>query len=176
METPPLRLKGFPAGPVAQAPFRALRLELEEFHADYCHALDNGRIEEWPGFFAKDALYRITARENAEAGLPVGLVYCEGLAMIKDRAFAIAGTAMFAPRYLLHMVSNLRIAEVDGAGGIAAEANYLVLQTLIDEDTTIHQAGRYFDRFVRAGERLLLKERHCVYDTLRIDNSLVYPV
>lgn len=176
METPPLRVKGFPRGAVAQAPFRALRLELEEFHAEYCHALDNNDIEAWPGFFADDALYRITARENAEADLPVGLVYCEGLAMIKDRAFAIAKTAMFAPRYLLHMVSNLRITAADASGAISAEANYLVLQTLVDEDTRIHQAGRYFDRFVRANGRLLLKERHCVYDTLRIDNSLVYPV
>ncbi|HUI19139.1 MAG TPA: aromatic-ring-hydroxylating dioxygenase subunit beta [Alphaproteobacteria bacterium] len=176
METAPVRVKGFPVGPVAQAPFRELRREIEEFHAEYCYVLDNNDIERWPRFFAEDALYRITARENAEGDLPVGLVYCEGLAMIKDRAFAIAHTAMFAPRYLQHIVTNLRVTGAEAAGTISAEANYLVLQTLIDEDTRILQAGRYFDRFVRGGDRLLLKERHCVYDTLRIDNSLVYPV
>ncbi len=176
METAPLRLAGFPEGPVVQAAFRELRSRIEEFHAEYCYVLDNGRIEEWPRFFAEDALYRITARENAEAGLPVGLVYCEGIAMIRDRAFAIAHTAMFAPRYLLHMVSNVRVTAASAQGEIAAEANYLVLQTLLDEETRILQAGRYFDRFTRHDERLLLKERHCVYDTIRIDNSLVYPV
>ena len=176
METPPVRVAGFPAGAVAQAPFRELRREIEEFHAEYCYVLDNGKIEEWPRFFTEDALYRITARENAEAGLPVGLVYCEGLAMIKDRAFAIAHTAMFAPRYLRHMVTNLRVTGRDAQGLISAEANYLMLQTLVDEDTGILQAGRYFDRFLRASAGLLLRERHCVYDTLRIDNSLVYPV
>lgn len=108
--------------------------------------------------------------------MPVGLVYCEGLAMIKDRAFAIERTAMFAPRYLQHMVSNVRITGKETDGTITAEANYLVLQTLVDEFTEIHQAGRYFDRFVEEGGQLLLKERHCVYDTLRINNSLVYPV
>ncbi len=51
-----------------------------------------------------------------------------------------------------------------------------MLQTLVDERTTLHQAGRYYDRFVRAGRRLLLRERHCVYDTLLIDNALVMPV
>ncbi|MBV9521743.1 MAG: hypothetical protein JO010_03050 [Alphaproteobacteria bacterium] len=46
-------------------------------------------------------------------------------------------------------------------------------RTLVDGRTTIHQAGRYFDRFARGDGRLLLKERHCVYGTLLIDNSLM---
>jgi 3-phenylpropionate/cinnamic acid dioxygenase small subunit len=82
---------------------------------------------------------------------------------------------MFAPRYLLHYVTNTRILAISD-DFVSAQANYIVLQTLVDERTTIHQAGRYFDRFLRAGGRLLLKERQCVYDTLLIDNSLVLPV
>jgi anthranilate 1,2-dioxygenase small subunit len=152
-----------------------LRLEIEAFHAAYCAALDEGRLADWPRFFTEDARYRITARENEEAGLPVGLVYCEGRAMLEDRALALAKTEMFAPRYLRHYVSNVRVLGVE-AGIIFAAANYLVLQTLVDRPTTIHQAGRYADRFVRAGEHLLLRERHCVYDTLVIDNALVLPV
>ena len=168
-------LPGFEAQPLDRDAARALRLEIEEFHADYCAALDEGRIADWPGFFAEDAVYRITARENAEAALPVGLVYCEGMGMLRDRALAIAKTEMFAPRYLQHHVNNVRVlAAADGF--VAAQANYLVLQTLVDEPTTLHQAGRYYDRFVRTRGRLLLRERHCVYDTLLIDNSLVMPV
>jgi anthranilate 1,2-dioxygenase small subunit len=152
-----------------------LRLEIEAFHADYCAALDEGRLSDWPRFFTVDALYRITARENEDAGLPVGLVYCEGRAMLEDRALALTKTEMFAPRYLRHYVSNVRVLAVE-AGAIAAAANYLVVQTLVDQRTTIHQAGRYADRFVREREHLLLRERHCVYDTLLIDNALVMPV
>jgi 3-phenylpropionate/cinnamic acid dioxygenase small subunit len=154
---------------------RQYRLAIEEFHAEYCAALDDGRIADWPAFFTEDALYRITGRENWEAGLPVGLVYCDGQGMLRDRALAIAKTEMFAPRYLRHHVTNVRVTGIAG-GIIAAQANYLVLQTLVDEPTTIHQAGSYFDRFVEAGGRLLLRERHCVYDSLLIDNSLVMPV
>ena len=163
------------SGAPASAETLLLRLEVEAFHAAYCAALDEGRIADWPRFFTEDALYRITARENEDAGLPVGLVYCEGRAMLEDRAFALAKTEMFAPRYLLHYVTNIRILGIED-GVIAAAANYLVLQTLVDERTAIHQAGRYSDRFVRAGQRLLLRERHCVYDTLLIDNALVMPV
>ena len=168
-------LRGFEPRPVPPDLARAARFDVEEFHTDYCAVLDAGHIEDWPQFFTDDAVFRITGRENADAAMPVGLVYCEGMGMLRDRAFAIAKTAMFAPRYLLHYVANTRILGIDD-GIISAQSNYLVLQTLVDEKTTIHQAGRYFDRFVRAGTRLLIKERHCVYDTLLIDNSLVLPV
>jgi anthranilate 1,2-dioxygenase small subunit len=168
-------LAGFEKGTLDPEVSRALRVEIEEFHAEYCAALDEARIADWPGFFTADAVYRITARENVDAGLPVGLVYCEGMGMLRDRALAIAKTAMFAPRYLLHHVSNVRVLSA-ADGIVAAQANYLVLQTLVDESTTLHQAGRYYDRFGRAAGRLLLRERHCVYDTLLIDNSLVLPV
>ena len=170
-----MMIQGFAPAPVAPDIARAARLDIEAFHTEYSAVLDALRIEEWPRFFTEDALYRITARENADTGLPVGLVYCEGMGMLRDRAFAIAKTAMFAPRYLLHYVANTRILGITD-GVVAAQSNYLVLQTLVDEKTTIHQAGRYFDRFVRAGTRLVIKERHCVYDTLLIDNSLVLPV
>src|SRR5690606_19124602 len=70
----------------------ALRHEIEEFNADYCATLDANDVESWPEFFTEDGLYRVTARENAELGLPVGLVYAEGRAMMHDRAVAIART------------------------------------------------------------------------------------
>ena len=46
---------------------RDLRLEIEEFHTEYCAMLDRGALDNWVDFFAEDALYRITSRENADA-------------------------------------------------------------------------------------------------------------
>lgn len=158
------------------ASLRELRLEIEEFNAEYAAVLDAGRVQDWPQFFADDAVYRITGRENADAGLPVGLVYCEGIGMIRDRALAISRTTMFAPRYLLHQVTNTRVLAVEPSGEISAEANYALFETLVDEKTTLQQVGRYHDRFVRQDGRLKLKARHCVYDSLIIDTALIYPV
>lgn len=158
------------------ASLRELRLEIEEFNAEYAAALDAGRVQDWPKFFADDAVYRITARENADAGLPVGLVYCEGIGMIRDRALAISRTTMFAPRYLLHQVTNTRVLSIDPAGEVAAESSYALFETLVDEKTVLQQVGRYHDRFVRQAGRLKLKARHCVYDSLIIDTALIYPV
>jgi 3-phenylpropionate/cinnamic acid dioxygenase small subunit len=154
---------------------RETRMEIEEFHADYCWTLDCGDVERWPEYFTDDAVYRITARENADAGLPVGLVYADSKAMIRDRAFAIKHTQMYAPRTLQHLVTNVRVLQVTG-DAIKAQSNYLLLQTLVDGPTTIQQSGRYYDTFVRKGAKLLLKERQCIYDTVLIANDLVLPV
>jgi len=155
-----------------------LRLEIDELNIAYCRALDEGRLMDWVELFSEDARYVVTARENHDAGLPVGLVYCEGKGMIHDRAFAILETAMYAPRYLRHLVSNLHILGISPDGAVETESNYLLLQTLMDRpEPRLQQVGRYLDRYLRTPEgRLLLAERICVYDSLLVDNALVYPV
>ena len=164
--------------PSTLRPARALelRLEIESFHAEYCAVLDAGAVEQWPRFFTEDAIYRITARENAELNLPVGLVYAQGIGMMRDRAAAIANTQMFAPRYNLHLVTNTRVIEETAVGEILAQANFLLLQTLVEGPTTIHMAGTYHDRYRRVGHTLLLAERQAIYDSTIIANDLVYPV
>jgi len=166
---------GYDMAPADPREVREVRLEIEEFHADYCWTLDCGDVERWPEYFTDDAVYRITARENADAGLPVGLVYADSKAMIRDRAFAIKHTQMYAPRTMQHLVTNVRVLEVKG-DAIKAQSNYLLLQTLVDGPTTIQQSGRYYDTFARKGGKLLLKERQCIYDTVLIANDLVLPV
>ncbi|MBI3513253.1 MAG: aromatic-ring-hydroxylating dioxygenase subunit beta [Proteobacteria bacterium] len=168
-------LKGFAATQVPIDAARIARFEIEEFNTAYAATLDAGKVEDWPAFFTDDALYRITGRDNADADLPVGLVLCEGIGMFKDRALAIATTMMFAPRYLQHHITNVRVLALDGEV-ITATANYALYQTLVDERTTLQQIGRYYDRFVRRDGTLLLQERHCVYDSLIIDTALIYPV
>ncbi len=149
---------------------------VERFNVDYARVLDEGELGAWPAFFTEDALYVVTARENFDADLPVGLIYCEGRAMLKDRAFALLNTTMFAPRYLRHFVTNVWVGQGEAAE-FEAGANYLLTRVLVDEPTaTIHQVGRYIDRFVESDGGLLLAKRICVYDDALIDNALVLPV
>lgn len=155
---------------------RELRTQVEEFNTEYCAVLDANEIEQWPEFFVEDCLYRVTSRENADANLPVGLVYCEGRAMLHDRAVAINRTQMFAPRSMLHVCGNVRIMSAESKDGFTAQTNFMLLQTLVESPTTIHLAGHYYDRFVRVAGRLKLKERQVVYDTTIIATDVVYPV
>lgn len=164
-----------PSGPdLDRALRRELAFAIEEFNADYADTLDRGAIEEWPAFFSDDGIYRLIARDNADAGLPLSLMSCEGMGMLKDRAYAIAHTEMFAPRYTLHQITQLRVTEFDGTI-ITAQANYVIYETLIDEPTRLLQCGRYRDKFLMAADRLLLKERHCIYDTVLVPTCIVYP-
>lgn len=158
------------------AEMRELRLEIEDFNAEYAHVLDEGDLYDWPEFFTDDGIYRITGRENADAGLPIGLIYCDGKGMLIDRTRAIVKTTMHAPRYLRHYNSNVRILHIGDAGEIHSRSNYLVIETLMEDESRIFQAGRYDDVFARTDAGLRLKKRDCVYDSLIIANALIYPV
>jgi anthranilate 1,2-dioxygenase small subunit len=118
----------------------------------------------------------VISRENADKNMPVGLIYCDSKAMIHDRAFALEKTAMFAPRYLRHIIGNLQVlGEEDGA--IRARANYAVIQVLYDRpEAKLHQVGVYHDVFRRMNGALKLAERRCIYDNLLVDNALCLPV
>ena len=150
---------------------------VEDFNCAYAAALDDGRLNDWAEMFTDDAFYVIISRENADRGLPVGLVYCENKGMIQDRAFAVEKTAMFAPRYLRHIIGNTQILSEDDNGDIRARANYVVVQVLFDRpEAKLHQVGVYYDKFRRVGDGLKLAERRCVYDNLLVDNALCLPV
>ncbi|HEX5325288.1 MAG TPA: aromatic-ring-hydroxylating dioxygenase subunit beta [Acetobacteraceae bacterium] len=152
------------------------RHEIDVFNARYAAALDQRNLDEWVAMFTDDAFYIVTSRENADRALPVGLIYCEGQAMIRDRAFAVENTAMFAPRYLRHIIANTLVMDDDGCE-VRAQANYVVLQVLHDRpEATLHQVGCYRDVFRRTEAGLKLRERRCVYDNLLVPNSLCIPV
>jgi anthranilate 1,2-dioxygenase small subunit len=165
-------------------PARAARLdamllhyEIESFNTRYAAALDEQRLDDWIDMFTDDAFYVIVSRENFDRGLPVGLIYCENKAMIRDRAFALKETTMFAPRYLRHLITNLAVLGEDERGGIKATANYALMQVLFDRpDAKVHQVGVYRDVFRREDGRLQLAERRCVYDSLLVDNAMCLPV
>ena len=73
-----------------------------------------------------------------------------------------------APRGGKHLISNIRVTQYDASTVTAA--NYIVLETLIDEPTRILQACTCHDLFAMESEELLIKERRCVYDTVLVSN------
>ena len=153
-----------------------LRAEIESFNAQYAALLDAQDLTAWVDCFTEDAFYVVTSRENFDRNLPVGLIYCEGRAMIQDRAFALLKTAMFGPRYLRHMISNL-IVTSQPDGSITARANYVVFEVLTDRpEAHLHQVGEYRDIFQRIDGALKLRERRCVYDNLLVPTALCIPV
>jgi 3-phenylpropionate/cinnamic acid dioxygenase small subunit len=165
-----------PQAPVTpKASLQDLHFEIEQLNSQYAHVLDNERYEEFPELFVEDCLYRVVPRENHLLGLPIAAIHCESIGMIKDRVYAARESTMAEPRTLRHFVSNVRIMEAR-ADEIRAEANVLIVQTMINRMTEIVLSGFYLDRIVRSGGRLRFKERLCIYDSLLLPTSLIAPV
>jgi len=156
---------------------RELRHAVEEFNATYSALLDNQEaLTDWPRFFTEDALYVVLSQENYDAGMPAGIMYAEGQKMMHDRAVAIAETQMFSPHHTLHVVSNTRICELQGANSFTSQSNFILLRTLLEEKTKVHMAGMYDDVIVSTDQGLLLQQRKVIYQTMEIDRDLVYPI
>jgi 3-phenylpropionate/cinnamic acid dioxygenase small subunit len=154
---------------------RDLRLELEELYAAYAGCLDEERFEEWPEFFTEKSIYKIIPRENFERGLPLATWSCESKGYLADRVVAIRKTAIYGPRYIRRMVSGIRVMGWKD-GRLEVRANYLALETLIDELTRVFNTGQYRDRIVVEDGKLKFEEKLCVFDSMLIPNSLIYPL
>jgi 3-phenylpropionate/cinnamic acid dioxygenase small subunit len=163
------------ASAVPIASLRDLHFEIERLNSEYARILDDERFEEFSELFVEDCLYRVVPRENHLLGLPIAAIHCESKGMIKDRVYAARESTMAEPRTLRHFITNVRILEA-GDATIRAEANVLIVQTMINRMTEIVLSGFYRDRIVRRDGRFLFKERLCVYDSLLLPTSLIAPV
>jgi 3-phenylpropionate/cinnamic acid dioxygenase small subunit len=154
---------------------RDLRLELEALYAAYAGCLDEERFEAWPDFFADDCLYRIVPRENFERGLPLSTWLCEGRGYLEDRVTAIRRTSIYAPRLIRRMITGIQIhGWADDL--IEVRANYAAFETLLDELTRVFNVGRYQDRIAVENGTLKFKEKICIFDSMLVPNSLIYPL
>jgi anthranilate 1,2-dioxygenase small subunit len=149
--------------------------ELHRLQERYVSVIDTDRLEEWPNFFTEDCVYEIIPKENADLGLPMGIMHCFGRAMLRDRITSLRQANVFEPHTYRHMTSGLELTPID-ADSVDVQSNYVVVQTLTDGESRIYQAGRYFDRVVHSAEGWLYQRKRAVYDTSRVQTLLVTPV
>ncbi len=151
--------------------------ELLSLYSDYAMVCDSTEWEKWPDFFVDDGSYRLQPRENFEQGLPLCLLALESKAMIQDRVYGVKETLYHDPYYQRHIVGTPRIVSSDDKEQrIVSEANYAVIRTKYDGDSTILSAGYYHDVVVRTPHGLKFQSRLCVYDSEMIANSIIYPI
>jgi salicylate 5-hydroxylase small subunit len=149
--------------------------ELLNLYSEYAMVCDSAEWEKWPDFFVEEGTYRLQPRENFDQGMPLCLLALESKAMIKDRVYGVKETMYHDPYYQRHIVGTPRVVSVEG-DRIISEANYTVIRTKFDGDSTILSVGYYHDEIVKTAEGLKLKSRLCVYDSEMIANSIIYPI
>lgn len=154
----------------------SVRDELIDLYGEYGDALDEDRLDDWLALFVRDCQYRAIARENVVRNLPLATMRCEGIGMLGDRVASIRSISMYIPRQLRHVITAPRIREPLDGGRYRVEANFVVLQTLANEATTLFSTGRYRDVVVATDDGLRFEEKVAVYDSSVVPNSLIYPL
>ena len=154
----------------------ALQFEIEDLYSRYGALLDDGPLREWPDLFAEQCLYLLIPRDNYDRGLPLAIIRCESRGMLTDRIRAAQETIMHEPRYLRHQITNVRVTNVQGER-IDAIADFSVMEVLPDELPRILAVGRYIDVIQRRSDGALeFSEKRCVYDSVLVPNTIVYPL
>lgn len=154
-----------------------LQLAVEQLHARYAHALDEDRLEDWPGFFTGNSIYRITTAENEVRGLPLPVLYCDSRAMLRDRVASLRNANIYEPQRYCHMMSAVLIERISKTH-VNSKSNFLVIRIMQDGESTLFASGRYLDRIVLKGEGGLpqYEERVVVCDSRRFDTLLAIPL
>jgi 3-phenylpropionate/cinnamic acid dioxygenase small subunit len=153
----------------------ALQPALVQLNADYARAIDDDRLEDWPGFFVEHCLYKITSVENHRRGLPLGLVYADSRAMLQDRVSALREANIYERQSYRHLVGLPAVlGGTDGA--VRAETPFLVVRIMRDGAMDLFATGRYIDVLVEEVGALRFQERIVVCDAGRVDTLLAIPL
>jgi 3-phenylpropionate/cinnamic acid dioxygenase small subunit len=152
-----------------------LQLRVENLLALIAACLDDGRFEEWPGFFTANCVYRIVSAENHERGFPLGVIDCDSRAMLEDRITALREANVYEDHRYRHILSTTLVKGRED-GLILAETAYQVVRIMRDGSATLFSVGRYLDRILDDAGELRLAERLVVFDNKRIDTLLAIPL
>ena len=154
-----------------------LQLVVENLLARYVHAIDDDRLEEWPGFFVEKGRYRITTAENHERGLPLSIIYTDSRAMLADRVSALRHANIYEAQRYRHTVSSTLVERGD-ENTARATSNFHVVRIMHTGESMLFASGRYLDRIRLNGEggEAMFEERVVVLDSRAIDTLLAIPI
>lgn len=152
-----------------------LRTRIEDFLAGIARAIDDDALESWPDFFTHDAIYRIVPRADHEAGLPVGILSCQGQGMMRDRVLALRTANIFEAHTYCHLLARPLLERAPN-GTIAARSTFALYRTQQAGGTELFAAGKYLDRIVERDGALLLAGRDVVLESRRVDILIVLPI
>ena len=148
---------------------------LAQLNAEYARAIDDDRLEEWPDFFAEPCLYTITSADNHRQGLPLGVIYADSKAMLRDRITALRRANIYERQTYRHVV-GLPAVLGDSDGALRVETPFLVVRIMRDGRMDLFATGRYVDVLVEEAGALRFRERIVVCDSNRIDTLLAIPL
>ena len=144
-------------------------------NADYARAIDDDRLEDWPGFFTEKCLYKITSADNHRRGLEAGVIYADTKSMLRDRVAALREANVYERQTNRHLIGLPALVGTEGEL-TRAETPFLVVRIMRDGTMDLFATGRYLDALMDDGGALRLRERVVVCDSGRFDTLLALPL
>ena len=152
-----------------------LRRAVEALHARYLRVIDDDRLEEWPGLFATNGLYRIVTRENFDQKLPLPIMECRSRGMMEDRVTGLRRINVYEPQRYSHHMSGVEMKE-EAHNLVTCRSNYLVVRILGDGAVSIFSTGVYQDLIRVDDGATVFEERIVIQDSRRVETLLVIPL
>jgi 3-phenylpropionate/cinnamic acid dioxygenase small subunit len=155
----------------------ALHFRVQDLNARYAQAIDDNKLEAWPDFFIEQGRYRITTAENAERGLPLGIIHATSRAMLRDRVRSLRDANVYEAQRYRHLIGSPLIERAEG-GVVHAQTNLMVARIMHTGETMLFATGRYHDRIVLDdGEgKARFAEKIVILDSRLIDTLLAIPL
>jgi len=146
-----------------------------QLNAEYARALDDDRLEDWPGFFVEQGRYRITTAENHGRKLPLSIIYADSRAMLRDRVSALRHANIYEAQRYRHAVSSTLVERID-AQTVSAISNFQVVRIMHTGESLVFASGRYLDRVRLNGKEPQFEEKVVVLDSRSVDTLLAIPL
>jgi anthranilate 1,2-dioxygenase small subunit len=141
----------------------------------YASAIDNDRLEDWPGFFADPCTYVITTAENHRDGLEAGLVFANSHGMLRDRVSALREANIYERHSYRHILGAPLITAENGPT-VESETPFMVARIMRTGETDLYATGRYLDSYLLRDGKALLTKRLVICDSSRFDTLLAIPL
>ena len=155
---------------------QSVLFEIAALNAACAAAIDADRLEEWPGFFLEQCLYKVTTADNHAKGYQAGLIYADTRAMLIDRVSALREANIYERQRYRHII-GLPLIVPAGDGALAVETSFLVVRTMREGQMDVFAVGVFLDRVRRDNEGAWrYAERIVVCDSQRFDTLLAIPL
>ena len=159
------------------APDPQLLFHIGALNAEYARRIDDDELEAWPELFSDPCVYSVTSHDNYALKRPVGVIYADSQAMLRDRVASLRQANIYERQRYRHLLGMPHLRG-NGGGELAVETPFAVYRIMRDGRTDVFATGRYVDRLRRqAGERpLAFAERIVVCDSSLFDTLLAIPL
>jgi 3-phenylpropionate/cinnamic acid dioxygenase small subunit len=150
--------------------------EISQLNAACAAVLDSDKLEQWPGFFLEQCLYKVTTADNHAKGYQAGIIYADTQAMLVDRIAALREANIYERQRYRHIL-GMPLINAEADGSVTAETSFLVVRTMREGQMDVFVVGVYLDRLRRdAAGAWRYAERIVVCDSQRFDTLLAIPL